>query len=89
MKCSVKELILFGVLAAILTISQVSLSFIPNVETVSLLIILYSLIYEKNIDVYSSDFCNDDGTYIWIWNMVVWLLNNMAIIEYDYIFNKK
>lgn len=47
MKCSVKELILFGVLAAILTTSQVSLSFIPNVETVSLLIILHSLIYEK------------------------------------------
>ena len=47
MKCSVKELILFGVLAAILTISQVAFSFIPNVETVSLLIIIYSLIYEK------------------------------------------
>lgn len=47
MKCSVKEIILFGMLAAILIISQISLSFIPNVETVTLLIILYSLIYGK------------------------------------------
>ncbi|WP_315080987.1 hypothetical protein [uncultured Clostridium sp.] len=47
MKISIKELILFGILGAILTIAQVSLNFIPNIEAVSLLIIIYSLIYDK------------------------------------------
>lgn len=47
MKISVKELILFGVLGSILTIVQLSLNFIPNVEAVSLLIIIYSLVFGK------------------------------------------
>jgi len=47
MKVSVKELILFGVLGGFIAVSQIALSFLPNIETVSLLIILFSLIYRK------------------------------------------
>ena len=47
MKISVKELILFGVLGGFVSASQVALSFLPNIETVSLFIILFSLIYRK------------------------------------------
>lgn len=47
MKINVKELILFGVLGGLISVSQIALSFIPNVETVSLFIILFSLIYKK------------------------------------------
>ncbi|KAI3349395.1 hypothetical protein FDB55_07410 [Clostridium botulinum] len=47
MKISIRELILFGILGAILTIAKISLDFIPNVEAVSLLVIIYSLIYGK------------------------------------------
>ena len=78
MKCSVKELILFGVLAAILTISQVSLSFIPNVENVSLLITLYSLIYEKKsmyivvIFVMMMGLIYGFGTW-WFGYLIIWL----------------
>lgn len=47
MKLSVKELILFGMLGGIVSLSQIALSFIPNVETVTLFIIIFSLIYRK------------------------------------------
>lgn len=47
MKISVKELILFGALGGFVAVSQVALSFLPNIETVSLFIILFSLIYRK------------------------------------------
>ena len=47
MKISIRELILFGILGSILTIAKISLDFIPNVEAVSLLVIIYSLIYGK------------------------------------------
>ncbi|AOR24450.1 hypothetical protein [Clostridium taeniosporum] len=52
MKISIKELILFGVLGAILTVTQIVLNFIPNVEVVTLFIIIYSLIYGKR-SIYS------------------------------------
>lgn len=47
MKINVKELILFSMLGGLVSVSQIALSFIPNVETVSLFIILFSLIYNK------------------------------------------
>lgn len=47
MKFSVKEIILFAILSAILTLSQMALSFIPNIELVTLFIIIYSLIYKE------------------------------------------
>lgn len=40
-----KELVLFGMISAILVTVQVSLSFLPNIELVSLIIILCTLIY--------------------------------------------
>ena len=47
MKLSIKELILFGMLGGIVSLSQIALSFIPNVETVTLFIIIFSLIYRE------------------------------------------
>lgn len=47
MKINVKELILFSMLGGLVSVSQIALSFIPNIETVSLFIILFSLIYNK------------------------------------------
>lgn len=45
MKITTKEVVLIGILGAILTVAQVGLSFLPNVELVSMLIILFTLIY--------------------------------------------
>lgn len=49
MKVSVKELILFGMLGGFIAVSQIVLSFLPNIEIVTLLIILFSLIYRKKV----------------------------------------
>ena len=51
MKLDTKSLILYSLLGAILFVSQVTLSFLPNVEMVSFLIIIYSLLYGKNAQI--------------------------------------
>lgn len=45
MKLTVKELILFSYLSAIILVLKEVLSFLPNIELVSFFIIIYSLIY--------------------------------------------
>ncbi len=42
-----KSIVLIGMMASLLFVVQVSLSFIPNVELVSLLIILYTKLFHK------------------------------------------
>lgn len=51
MKLNTRSLILYSLLGAILFVSQVTLSFLPNVEMVSFLIIIYSLLYGKNSQI--------------------------------------
>ena len=46
---STKELVLDALLSAVLFLTQVSLSFLPNVELVSLLLILYTLVFRKHV----------------------------------------
>ncbi|MGN0507072.1 MAG: hypothetical protein ACI4FZ_10970 [Lachnospiraceae bacterium] len=47
MKLSVKDIVLIALLSALLLISQVALAPIPNVELVSLLLILYTMFFQK------------------------------------------
>ncbi|WP_297427236.1 hypothetical protein [Clostridium sp.] len=47
MKIDTREIVLFGALGSFISASQLILSFIPNVEIVSLLIILFSLIFRR------------------------------------------
>ncbi|MDR3597189.1 hypothetical protein [Clostridium sp.] len=47
MKIEAREIILFGVLGGLLSASQIALSFIPNIEIITFLIILFSMIYRK------------------------------------------
>ena len=44
-----KELVRDAFLAAILLVLQVSLSWLPNVELVSLLLILYTLVFRRHV----------------------------------------
>ena len=44
-----RELAVDGLLSAVLLVSQVSLSWIANVELVSLLLILYALVFRKHV----------------------------------------
>ena len=47
MKLTVKELVLIALLSALLLVSQVGLAFLPNIEVVSLLVILFTLFFKK------------------------------------------
>ena len=47
MKLTVKELVLIALLSALLIVAQVGLAFLPNIEVVSILIILYTLFFKK------------------------------------------
>ncbi|WP_349946802.1 hypothetical protein ABFV83_00310 [Lacrimispora sp. BS-2] len=44
-----RELVLDALLSALLFVSQVSLSWLPNIELVSLLLILYTLVFRKHV----------------------------------------
>ena len=47
MKLNIRELVLLSLLAALLLVAQVALAFLPNIEVVSILIILYTLFFKK------------------------------------------
>jgi energy-coupling factor transport system substrate-specific component len=47
MKIKVRELVLFGMFGSLLSASQIVLSFLPNIEVVTLFIILFSMIYKE------------------------------------------
>ena len=46
-KPTLRETVLLALLTALLLLSQIALSFLPNIELVSLLVILYTLVYRK------------------------------------------
>ena len=45
----IMDLVTMGLLAAILLVGQLGMSFLPNIEPVSALIILYTLVYKKRV----------------------------------------
>lgn len=47
MKLTVKELVLIALLSAVLLVCQVGFAFLPNIEVVSLLVIIYTLFFKK------------------------------------------
>lgn len=47
MKLTVKELVLIALLSALLLVCQIGLAVLPNMEVVSLLVILYTLFFKK------------------------------------------
>lgn len=72
--------ITMGFLAAILLIGQVSMSFLPNIEPVSTLIILYTLVYKKQVFPIIYTFVLLEGaifgfgiwwvSYLYIWSIL-------------------
>ena len=44
-----RELVVMGVLTAIVFVAQVALGFLPNIEVVTLLFILYTLVFGKKV----------------------------------------
>jgi len=78
-KLSVKEIILFGIMGGIVSLSQIVLSFIPNVETVTLFIIVFSFIYKEKtlfiVLVFVSIMGIVYGFGLWWWGyIIIWPL---------------
>jgi len=47
MKLNIRELVLLSLLAALLLVGQVAFAVLPNIEVVSILIIIYTLFFKK------------------------------------------
>ena len=74
-----RELVGNAFLAAILVIVQVAFSFLPNIEFVSLLIILYTLVFEKRTVVIIYLFALLEGILYgfgvwWVMYLYVWTI---------------
>lgn len=74
-----REIPLIGMLSAILLVIQVTLSFIPNVELVSLLIIIYTLVLKKKVFYIISIFIFLEGLFYgfglwWINYLYIWFI---------------
>lgn len=94
MKLTTKELILYALLGAILVISQISLSFLPNIELISLFIIIFSLVYDKKILYSIIIFLFIMGSIYgfrgwWIGYLIIWpLLSIITLVLKKYIMEK-
>ena len=44
-----REIVIYGILSAVLLAAQVSLGFLPNIELVTLLLIVYTLVLKKKV----------------------------------------
>lgn len=74
------QIVTIGVLSAILLVGQLGLAFLPNIEIVSTLIILYSQIYKKQVFSIIFIFVLLEGiifgfgiwwiSYLYIWNIL-------------------
>lgn len=64
-----REIVTMGILSAILLAAQVSLGFLPNIELVTLLLIVYTLVLKKKVFfvIYVFVLLLDD---LWIWSLV-------------------
>lgn len=76
MKITVKELVLLSMFGAMMFLGQYFFQFIPNVEVVSLFIIILSLIYERKILYSVSLFIILMGV---IYGFGVWILGYIII----------
>lgn len=74
-----REIPLLGMLSAILLVVQITLSFVPNVELVSLLIIIYTLVLGKKVFYVISIFIFLEGLFYgfglwWINYLYIWFI---------------
>ena len=55
-KYTIMEIVSMGMMTAILFAAQVLMGFLPNIEIVSLLIVLYAIVYGKKVFFIIYDF---------------------------------
>ncbi len=72
----VKEIVLIGIMSTILVILQVGLSFLPNIELVSLLIIVFTLVFGRKTLYIIYVFVAVEGI---IYGLGLWWINYLYI----------
>ena len=80
-----RELVVMGVLTAIVFVAQVALGFLPNIEVVTLLFILYTLVFGKKVFFMIYAFALLEGVFYgfgmwWINYMYVWSLQALVTL---------
>lgn len=73
---SLKYIPIIGMLSAILLVVQIALGFLPNIELVSLLIIIYTLVFKKKVIYIISIFVLLEGL---IYGFGLWWINYLYI----------
>ena len=86
-----KELVTMALLSAVLLVGQVGMSFLPNIEVVSLLVYVYTQVYERRVFLIIYAFVIIEGCiygfgiwwfgYLYIWSIlaiVVLLMKNKS-----------
>lgn len=83
MKLSAREIVILGLMTALLLVAQVGLSFMPNIELVSLLIIVYTMVFRKKVFLIIYTFVLLEGliygfgtwwfTYLYVWTVLALL----------------
>lgn len=71
-----REIVTMGILSAVLLAAQVSLGFLPNIEIVTLLIIVYTLVLRKKVFFVIYVFVLLEGL---IYGFGLWWLNYLYV----------
>lgn len=85
MKLQIRDLTLLAVSAAVLFISQVAFAFLPNIEPVSLLVILFTLFFRKKVFYIIYLFTLLEGVFygfgLWWFNyLYVWTILALIVL---------
>ena len=79
-----KDVVVCGLLASMLLVTQVALSFLPNIEVVSLLVLVYTLVLGRKTLIIIYAFALLEGIFYgfgiwWIMYLYVWTILYMAV----------
>lgn len=90
MKLKARDIVILGLMTAILLVAQVGLSFLPNIELVSLLVIVYTHVFRKKVLLILGAFVLLEGliygfgtwwiTYLYVWPtlaLLAWCFRDM------------
>lgn len=78
-RITIRDIVICGIFAAILLVAQVALAFLPNIELVSLLVIVYTLVFGKKTIPIIYAFALLEGVIYgfgiwWIMYLYVWTI---------------
>lgn len=84
----VKYIVLVGLLAAVLLIGQVGMAFLPNIEPVTTLLILYTLTYKKHVFPIIYTFVLLEGVIYgfglwWVNYLYVWSILALVVLVFQ------